>query len=462
MFRRLINWLKEVISRMFTKGQMKRITGRDVALSNIMLGRMDLWERMLKGEADWVDKYGSGVKSLKLESAICREFANVALSEMETSIEKIDVINDIYQRAVKAMNADFQDALAMGCFAIKPIGSSGKYEFIPANRIIPLEYDDEKKLRACAFVQIKMESDEVYYYRIEQHELVNTGEVTSLHIHNSAYKGSADNIGSEVPLTDINEWSDLIPDVTYPIDRMDFGYYRNPLPNRIDGSSTPVSIFEEAVDQIRDADIQLGRIDWEYDSGERMIFADYSAVMKKNDGKSFKAPNGKNRLIVGTDLENQWEEHGPALRDQNYINGLNEYKRQIEFNVGLAYGDLSKNEQIEKTAQEIRSSKDRKYNMVNAIQQNLKTCLEDFAYALAFYYAVYSDDIGFECNFHDSIKTDEETERQQDRMDMQLGIMSKLEYRQKWYGEDQDTAAANLAQVTTELQAQAAQDDGIK
>ena len=81
----------------------------------------------------------------------------------------------------------------------------------------------------------------------------------------------------------------------------------------------------------------------------------------------------------------------------------------MEFNCCLAYGDLSKNESVEKTAEEIKASKNRKYNMVNAIQVNLKDCLEDLAYAIAFYQAMFTVDFGFNCTFHDSVKTDEDT-----------------------------------------------------
>lgn len=439
---------------MFNKEQMQQVTGQQIAITSMMLSRMDLWSNMLKGKAPWIDEY-KGITSLHLESAICREFANVSLSEMETSVKDAQ-LNEVYQRAVHAMNSDFQDALGLGSFAMKPLGSTGLFEFIPADRIIPLEYNSEKQLTRCAFVQIKTIDDSNVYYRIELHELVNG----RLHVGNRAFKGNTASIGSPISLADVPEWANLLEDVEYPgMDRIDFGYYRNPIPNRIDGTETPVSIFEDAIDQIKAADKQFGRVDWEYESGERMVFGDYMIFQKtgSNQGKQgykWKAPAGKERMFVGMDIDGDStdpiKDHSPALRDANYITGLNEYKRQIEFNTCLAYGDLSKNEAVEKTATEIAASKNRKYNMVTAIQSNLETCLMGFAYALAFYMAKYSNDIGFECTFHDSIKTDEETERAQDRMDLAAGLMSKVDYRMKWYGEDEKTARAKIADINAE------------
>ena len=46
----------------------------------------------------------------------------------------------------------------------------------------------------------------------------------------------------------------------------------------------------------------------------------------------------------------------------------------------------------------------------------------------------------------DSLVVDAETERQQDIRDVNLGIMSKAEYRAKWYGETVDEAKKNLPQ----------------
>lgn len=99
---------------------------------------------------------------------------------------------------------------------------------------------------------------------------------------------------------------------------------------------------------------------------------------------------------------------------------------------------------MEKTAAEIKTSKARKYNCVGAIQSKLKDCLEDFAAGLAFYNGLYTSGYEFMWNFNDSILTDEETERQQDRQDVSMGVMSHLEYRMKWYNEDEETAAKNL------------------
>ena len=58
---------------------------------------------------------------------------------------------------------------------------------------------------------------------------------------------------------------------------------------------------------------------------------------------------------------------------------------------------------------------------------------------------------GFETviNFSDSILTDEKEEREQDRQDVNMGVMSLVEYRAKWYGETPEEAEKNIPETTT-------------
>ena len=447
MLSRIREFIKGVLRRMFNRDVYAKITStEDVAISNQMMVAIDNWKNMLLGKAKWV--VDEEIESSGLETAIVKEFANIALSETETRIEGNDELNEIYQKAIETLNENLQLFLALGSGVIKPLGNGGDVEFIEADKIIPLDFDANGRLTQACFIQTKEAGEAVVYYRTEIHTLKDG----KLNIRNKAFKGNKNILGDEIPLDTIEEWKDLEEDVTYEVETIDFGYYRNPLPNLVDGSKVGVSVYSGHENQIRKCDIQNARLDWEYESAERAVFADYTAVKKtgsNNGGFSFEAPKGKDRLFVGVDMDDRLETFNPAIRDANFIAGKNEYLRELEFSVGLAYGDLSKNEVVNKTATEVKTSKKRKYDMVTAIQNNLKMCLEDLAKALAFYNEMYTTNYTVICNFHDSILTDEETERQQDRADVASGFMSRLEYRMKWYNEDKETALKNLPQIET-------------
>lgn len=428
---------------MFGYTTLKQIVGKDVTLSDKMIYAINEWKQMLNGQADWIT---GSIVSLGIEEGICREFADCALVEMETSVSN-GCLDKIYQKNIASLNENLQEGLALGSFVLKPLGGTAA-EFVSADKIIHISFGDDGKPNDIAFLTVKKVGDVDYFTRFERHYLAN-GNLT---IENKCFHSqTANDIGLPCSLEAVEEWENIEPGpITYPgMSRMDFGYYRNPIKNKVDGSACGVSIYDSAVKLIRKADIQGARLDWEYESGERVIHVDDRALKKDKYTGRLEMSKFSSRLYRGLHVEagkdqELFKEYSPEMRDESFKRGLEEYKREIEFSVGLAYGDLSDVQEVAKTATEIKASKNRKYNRVTAIQNNLYDCLEDFAAGLAFYNSMLNSGYEFSCKFNDSILTDEETERQQDRQDVSMGVMSHLEYRMKWYNEDEATAKKML------------------
>lgn len=431
------------LMQMFGYTTLKQIVGKDIALSDKMIYAINEWKQMLNGQADWIT---DSIVSLGIEDGICREFADCTLVEMETSVSN-ERLDKIYQKNIASLNENLQEGLALGSFVLKPLGEAAA-EFVSADKIIPIRFGDDGKPNDIAFLTVKKVGDVDYFTRFERHYFVN-GNLT---IENKCFHSqTANDIGLPCSLEAVDEWANIEPGpITYPgMNRMDFGYYRNPIKNKVDGSACGVSMYDSAVGLIRKADIQGARLDWEYESGERAIHVDNRVLKQDKSTGRFGMSKLNKRLYRGLNLEagkdqELLKEYSPEMRDEAFKRGLEEYKREIEFSVGLAYGDLSDVQEVAKTATEIKVSKNRKYNRVTAIQNNLYDCLEDFVAGLAFYNSMLNSGYEFSCKFNDSILTDEEAERQQDRQDVGMGVMSHLEYRMKWYNEDKSTAKKML------------------
>lgn len=444
-----VSFIKGVYRRLFPIKDIKTALNIKIAISQEMLNKINAWQNCYAGNAIWLDE---NVKSLRLEQAITREFANIVLNEMTAGVS-VPKLDQLFKNAIRDLNINLQSGLATGAMIIKPLGMD-KVQYVSANSFIPIEFDSRGRLLKVVFPEFKKLND-VYYTRLEYHSLDKDRGLT---ISNKAYRSvSEGQLGTEIPLSMIDEWENLPSAIAYPMmKRPAFGYYRNPINNCIDGSHCGVSIFDSALDLIKLTDIQFGRLDWEFESGERLILVDDAALQNKEtiDGlKRADMPKLNDRLFImlglsgGANGEDFYKEFSPQFRQADIISGLEEYKRNIEFSVGLSYGDISNPQTITKTATEIKSAKERKYNTVTAIQNNLRDCLDDLVYALAFYNSLITSGYSFACSFKDSILTDEETERKQDIQDLNLGIMRPEEYRAKWYGEDIDKAAENLPQT---------------
>lgn len=439
-----ISFMKGLIRQLFSPDELKTVLGVKPVMTLESTEKLKLWSDMYAGNAPWLS---DAVKSLRSEQGIVREFSNISVGEMTASVSDAN-LDAALKAALRNFNVSFQSGLATGALVIKPMPDL-TVQFLPQTAFVPLSYDIRGRLINVVFPEV-VQDGERWLTRLEWHRLDESG----LTITNRAFVSYSKNrLGTETDLSVIDKWAALSPETRYPgMTRPIFGYYRNPIDSP---DNTGISIFDPAVDLIKIADTQFGRLEWEFESGERVIHADPAAFKSdEKDGKGkFTLPKLNKRLYRAIDIEADkgksfFSEFSPEFREQSIIAGLEEFKRSIEFAVGLSYGDISNPQTVEKTATEILAAKKRKYNTVNAIQQNLRDCLDDLVYALAFWSAKTMSGYEFVCDFKDSILTDEETERQQDRQDVSMGVMRLEEYRAKWYGESVDEAAKNLPEPT--------------
>ena len=85
------------VRRLFDYTTLKTALGRELTLSQSMVEALESWGGMMDGKAPWcVDP----VVSLRIESGICREFADAVLVEMESSILNNDRLDAAYQKGL--------------------------------------------------------------------------------------------------------------------------------------------------------------------------------------------------------------------------------------------------------------------------------------------------------------------------------------------------------------------------
>lgn len=80
---KFINKVITGVFNMISRTTMKQVLRESPAITSTMVQKINEWNSMLSGNADWCKDY---VTSLKIEHGICREFADVVLSEMEIKI----------------------------------------------------------------------------------------------------------------------------------------------------------------------------------------------------------------------------------------------------------------------------------------------------------------------------------------------------------------------------------------
>ena len=263
-------------------------------------------------------------------------------------------------------------------------------------------------------------------------------------------------MGEPIPLARVPEWAGLEPKITIQnVDRLLLGYFKMPLANNVEpGSPLGVSGYSRAVDLIHQADEQWRRILWEYEGTELAVHADETLFRADSMGRRL-LPDGHERLYrLVPGLENKMEVFSPAIRDEPLFNGFNNMLKRIEFQCGLAYGTLSDPQNVDKTAEEIRASKQRSFAQVRDIQKALQTALDDLVYAMdvwatlgglapaGAYQTAYSWD--------DSIVNDPGERKKLFWAYVQEGKFPFARYLQEFEGYGEDEAAAIVAAAAAE------------
>lgn len=362
--------------------------------------------------------------SLDLPSAISSEFARLVMAESDIHVSS-PYLDKQFQKFLKRFLIKADLAFALGSIAFKPYVSGNKIlvDIIRADRYAPTAFDDSGQATAAVFLSRKI-IGKSYYNRLETHTF--NSENHTYTVENRAYFSlSPDSLGTECGLHSVPGWENLqeiqtIQNIESPL----FAVYQNPAANTIDlDSPVGASVFLHATDLIQEANAQWARIQWEFKGTELAVDARQDLFRKDENGNRPDLPVGNKRMfrkynLGDSKISEAIQVFSPAIRDTSLFNGLNHILQRIEFNVGLAYGTLSNPTDIEKTAEEIRSSKQRSYVQVSKMQSALQETFENLVYAMSVYASLYELDSAqnpeLSCTWGDSVleDTDKEFQRQ--------------------------------------------------
>lgn len=442
MFERLFAWIKEVWHKMINRTELKQIAGTDPALSTEMINALQLWTAMYENKAPWLSE---DVKSLNLAAAISSEVARLVTLEMHLEVvgsPRADYLQRQFTPLLSKIREVVESGAARGGLMFKPYISEGTIQIdtIPAGNFYPVRYDSSGGISAVIFLDQKTVGS-WHYTRIEYHDLADVYT-----IRNKSFRSrTKEALGNEVPLSFVDEWADILPEATLQGVRVPlFGYFRYPAANTIDSSSPlGVSCFARSVQQIEEADRQWSRLLWEFKAGEMALYVDVSAFDQDRNGNPILPSRRLFRTLRGMEGPNIGEEGffkewAPTLREESLLAGLDAILKRVEFNCGLAYGTLSDPQSVEKTATEIKISRQRSYATVTDTQKALDAALRQLAGAMDVLASIYSlSPAGvyeISTSFDDSVITDKDALLIQDRQTVTMGAMPKYQFLMRNYG----------------------------
>ena len=389
-----------------------------------------------RGCPPWLDKTGG--RTMHLGRTVCGELARTALGELTA----ITSGGAWLERQIEALLPRLGEALSgvlgvgRGMLRLYPTENGVGVDFVLPDRYAVMERDGGGRATRVCFMEEAVE-DGRHYLRVEEHRRGAGGEYC---IENRLWLTEGGRATKQVPLSRAHRFAAYPPLMRFT--GMEVGFF---VEWRLGGSvagEEGSSLWGDAVSLMEDADRQYERLLWEFEGGELAVEATEDAFCMDKGG-ALCLPKGKERLFR-VNLLDGGQEGGtlqvfsPALRDEAHIRGLNRILMLFEDAVGLARGTVSDPAVAARTATEVQSLRQRTYLTVRALRAQIDRVVRELARGTFEMGVVYGmcpcAPYELTLRFGDGVLQGSDEERQADREDTRAGLMSREEYRRKWYG----------------------------
>lgn len=400
--------------------------------------------------------------SLGLAKKICENFADFLMNEKvkiklgndnDTKIlNELLSDNNFWVKANQGIEKTF--ALGTGCFLLSlDTKKKIKIQFVNALNIYPLTYNSDE-IFECAFVSDKIKFDKSTMKSqkirdVQLHVLDNEKYV----IRNFRFQVSEGEDLTEIPIDDIPQ----------EIQTRNSNRWFVPIkPNIINNfnlnSPFGIPIYANSLDVLKSLDLTFDSFVNEIQNGRKRLFVSQEAMKVGGDGCFKNAFDPQDVLFYILD-SNFSENKTNYVQEVNGNLRIEELKNAIQTNLDLLSTKLGLGDQYfkfeggttPKTATEVISENSDLFRTIKKHEQILESALRELILSiieigkLANLLHISGETINID--FDDSIIESKEQDRLQDRQDISMDAQSLVEYRMKWYGEDEQTARSKINEI---------------
>lgn len=444
----------------------------ETPISTEMTNELDTYYKMYTNHSEWLAD--ENVKSLNLAAMVSSEMARQILIEMKWTISgkakdgeedkptnpRTEYLTEEFEKLVRILRQKLEQGCAAGGMIIKPyVNKKTGHIYFDTTMdwsFYPISFDDDGNLSDVIIPDI-LRVGRIIYTRLERHQMTEKGVKITQRLFRSNDRNT---IGTEVPLTEVERWADLKPEVTVAnTDGALFGWFKVAAANNTDPDCPlGASVFSKAIGTIEQADRQYSRLLWEYEGSELAIDVDPTALRPNARNGNMELPKLNQRLFRAIDIDkgdrDLYEVFAPNIRDANLIGGLNQLLIRIEDQCGLSRGTFSDANVEARTATELTIVRQRSYATISDNQKALEQCLRDVVRVMDVYATIYKlapageYEVSFE--WDDSILTDSNEEMQRRMSLLNSGLYGKVEFREWYFGETHAQAVAAIEAIEKE------------
>lgn len=392
--------------------------------------------------------------SLHFPKRICETFADLICNEKtsihlshDSSNKILDEIleqNHFYLKLNQAIEKSF--ALGFGAFVLSFDKSKINIQFVTCDKIIPLRYDSNF-IYECAFITDTFDFNGDFARFIQIHHKDEKDEYI---IDN--YKFSVGTNGELMPFND-DQYYDIPKHIETHSTIPWFSIIKPNCINNFDiNSPFGLPVYLNCIDVIKGLDIVYDSLVNEIQNGRKRLFVTSDALRVSSDG-CFKNAFDPNDVVFYLLDNNNDQDKNKYVQEVNGQLRINELRLALQTNLELLASKLGFGQNYFKmdnfyhnnirTATEVISSNSDLYRTVHKhevlLEDSIKTLIKSIQFISKNIFNTNIDGDIF-IDFDDSIIESDESKREQDRKDVEMGAMSLAEYRSIWYDEPLELA----------------------
>jgi A118 family predicted phage portal protein len=321
-----------------------------------------------------------------------------------------------------------------------------KLKSVNATRIIPISWSNGVVTEA-SFVSELVHSGKTYYV-VSSHIKEDDGYVIYNDLIDTNYKTASLNIN-------------LLPVLRTKSLKPLFYIMKTNITNNIDlDSPMGLSIYANAIDTLKGCDVAYDCCLREVITGQRIVMMNKCLLTTDDSGRPIAPQDVKQTYMqffgddAQSDVSEFIKEFHPTLNTDALDKELQNQLNMLSSKVGLGsnYYRFDSSSGVVTATEYVGERNDFMRNAVK-ISKSIKIALKDLVLGILFVGknilgANVDDNAKIDITLSDGVVEDDTKEREQDRQDVRDGIMTKAEYRAKWYGETIEEAKAVIDSIS--------------
>lgn len=319
-----------------------------------------------------------------------------------------------------------------------------RIDVVDIDWIYPLSWNN-KEITECAFGSVEYKNGKKYIV-LSVHKMADDG---NYHIYNHLFEDSNGN------LSEITSEQSTMADFDTKSNVKWFSVFEPSLTNNI-VSNSPFGIphYANAIDNLKSVDLCFDAIKNEVNDGRKRIFAradmfnydngEQRLVFDPNDTQIYQLPTGATKDdLIQSDTD--------TLRTDQQIGTLNTCLNILGNKVGFGENHYHFDGTNLSTATAVVSSNSKLFRRKKKLEVGYESSIYDLVKAVCYassafgQYNINIDEIAIQ--FDDSIVEDKEAESNRAMREESAGLISKVEYRMKIFGETEEIAEEKIRQI---------------